>query len=113
MRDWLLMEKTGVEELDSETGEPGVLLELAEIVSMETVSVMTEVEVEVDRMIDALVLPVPASALEEFAGAVGKPGELLETPVLSVTPVLNITAELCVTSVPKEKEKENEGVGKG
>lgn len=59
MRDWLLTEREA-EELDSLTGEPSVLLELAtpppdpedddavELVWTETVSVMESVRVEVD-----------------------------------------------------------------
>lgn len=103
VRDWLLMERDSEEELDSEVGEPAVLLELAEpspepepedaeaeeLVWTETVSVMESVRVDVDRMVDSLLeLPVPTGTLE-FAGAVGELDELLDAPVLSETPVLS------------------------
>ena len=99
--DRLLTERDGdeVAELDPVVGEPSVLLEVAELppdlddeeaeglVSAVTVSVRESVRVEVEVMLVFDELPVPAGEVE-FAGAVGKPDELLDAPVLRETPVL-------------------------
>lgn len=115
MRDRLLAEGEADVELDSVTGEPSVLLELielplkldeddaTELVWTDTVSVMESVRVEVDVMLLPVVLlelPVPIGE-DDFAGAVGKPDELLEPPVPKEAPVLRDTPVL------------REGVGNG
>lgn len=86
MRDRVLTEPED-EVLNSEAGEPCMLLELAELTCTETVSVIESVSVDVDVMLDAE-LPVLIGVLE-LAGAVGDPDGLLVAPVLRDTPVLS------------------------